>query len=99
MRGQEGRLALEVRDNGPGIPADVRERVFDPFFTTRASAGIGLGLFLVEGIVRAHAGSVTLGASGGQGGEGASFRLDLPLEVASDQGEGPATPLARVAAG
>jgi hypothetical protein len=68
-------------------------------FTTRASAGIGLGLFLVEGIVRAHAGSVTLGASGGQGGEGASFRLDLPLEVASDQGEGPATPLARVAAG
>jgi two-component system, NtrC family, sensor histidine kinase HydH len=66
---------ITVSDNGPGIPEEQREQVFDPFFTKR-SGGIGLGLSVVRQIVQAHHGSIrastsTLG--------GAEFRILLPL--------------------
>ena len=51
-----------VADNGPGIPESARERVFQPFFTTR-SRGTGLGLAIVQKIVVTHNGRVTAGAS------------------------------------
>jgi signal transduction histidine kinase len=51
--------AVAISDNGPGIPADIRTRIFDPFFTTRGTAGgIGLGLYVVEGVVRGYGGRV-----------------------------------------
>ena len=53
-----GRMHLVIEDNGPGIPADVVERVFNPFFTTKHS-GTGLGLAIVHRIVEAHGGSIT----------------------------------------
>ena len=53
---------VSVEDNGPGIPAAVREKVFQPFFTTR-SRGTGLGLAIVQKIVVIHRGRVTLGTS------------------------------------
>jgi signal transduction histidine kinase len=66
---------ISVTDNGPGIPTALRERVFQPFFTTKRD-GTGLGLALVQKIIVFHNGRVTV-ASSPQGG--ASFPVTLPL--------------------
>jgi signal transduction histidine kinase len=72
-------VRLEVRDRGPGVPADMREKIFTPFFTTREK-GTGLGLAFVREIVREHGGEVSVAdAEGG----GAVFRIDLPDEAAA----------------
>lgn len=68
-------LELAVRDDGPGIPEESIARVFEPFFTTK-STGRGLGLSVVEGIVRAHGGSIRLRSHPGLGTD---FRIYLPL--------------------
>lgn len=74
----EGRSALHaiitVRDTGPGIPVDVRERMFNPFFTTR-NEGTGLGLAIVHRIVDAHCGRVTVSDAE----PGAVVELALPV--------------------
>jgi len=57
---------FEVSDNGPGIPGDVRLRIFEPFFSTRFQ-GRGLGLPVVVGIVRAHGGALKLSSEPGRG--------------------------------
>jgi signal transduction histidine kinase len=73
----DARTVIDVEDNGPGVDPGLRSRIFDPFFTTRGNAGgIGLGLFVVEGIVRAHGGSVAIDDA--PGGRGARFRVTLP---------------------
>ena len=66
-----------MRDDGPGIPEELRARVFEPFFTTRRdSGGTGLGLSVSLGIAESHGGSLVVDeATGG----GASFRLQLPI--------------------
>jgi two-component system, NtrC family, sensor histidine kinase HydH len=69
-----GRVAFEVSDDGPGIPADLREQIFTPFFTTR-DGGTGLGLALVQRVVQAHKGRVTVAS---QVGRGTTFRVELP---------------------
>ncbi|MDD2767497.1 MAG: sensor histidine kinase [Methylococcus sp.] len=69
-------LSIEVNDDGPGIPAENRPKVFDPFFTTR-DGGIGLGLTVTRQIVAAHGGSIVAEAS--EWG-GARFRVTLPLK-------------------
>lgn len=71
---QSGRVALEVRDTGPGIAANVAGQVFQPFVTTKAS-GMGLGLAICRSIVEAHGGSLSFAPA--EGG-GAVFRVDLP---------------------
>jgi signal transduction histidine kinase len=58
---------LTVRDEGSGMPADVAARAFEPFFTTRAGVGIGLGLPIVSGIVERHGGTVALDTAPGRG--------------------------------
>ncbi|CAO4165037.1 histidine kinase [Methylorubrum populi] len=68
----DGRVAVEVADNGPGIPDTVRAQVFDPFFTTK-SEGLGLGLAISRGIVEEGGG--TLGLRSGP--EGTIFRMEL----------------------
>jgi signal transduction histidine kinase len=73
-------VAITVCDNGPGVPRELGGRIFDPFFTTReAGGGVGLGLFVVEGVVRGFGGKVALiDAPGTKGATGACFRIDLP---------------------
>jgi two-component system, cell cycle sensor histidine kinase and response regulator CckA len=78
----EGDQALiEVSDDGPGIPADVIDKIFDPFFTTKpVGEGTGLGLATVYGIVKQSDGWIAVAS---RPGEGASFRIFLPVHVAS----------------
>ena len=66
---------ISVIDNGPGIPPALRERVFQPFFTTKRN-GTGLGLALVQKIIVFHNGRITVAAAPHGG---ASFQLTLPL--------------------
>lgn len=68
-------LSIEVRDTGPGIPADKQSAIFEPFFTTKEE-GSGLGLWIVQQIISAHGGAVE--AANAPGG-GALFVLHLPL--------------------
>lgn len=71
---REGAVAtLIVRDDGPGVPADVRPRIFEALFTTKAK-GNGLGLALCRRIAEAHGGTVTLEDSE----RGAAFRVVIP---------------------
>jgi two-component system sensor histidine kinase FlrB len=82
-RAAGGRAQIVVSDNGPGVPAHIRERIFEPFFTTRA-LGNGIGLAVVRSVVEAHQGSVCLAdcSAGGlpNNGGGAAFIIDLPAE-------------------
>jgi signal transduction histidine kinase len=73
----EGSLVVEVADDGPGVPLDVRDRIFSPFFTTKAR-GSGLGLAIVKKIVDAHDGRLDL-ESRPEGGT--VFRVMLPVAV------------------
>ncbi len=74
-RAAPDRAQIVVSDNGPGVPAHIRERIFEPFFTTRAR-GNGIGLAIVKSVVEAHRGSVRLAESS----RGATFVIDLPAE-------------------
>lgn len=74
---EEGRALLEVHDNGPGIPPDQRERVFQPLYSTKPD-GSGLGLLSVTHCARAHGGKATAVES--ELG-GACFRVDLGRAV------------------
>jgi two-component system sensor histidine kinase PilS (NtrC family) len=70
-------LRLMVSDTGPGVPEDVVEHIFDPFFTRRAG-GTGLGLALVQRAVEAHSGAVFVDNAPPGSGRGATFTLYLP---------------------
>jgi signal transduction histidine kinase/CheY-like chemotaxis protein len=75
---ERGGVAVEVRDTGPGIPADHLEQVFDPFFTTKApDEGSGLGLMICHRIVTDHDGTIEVCS---REGEGATFTVRLPVE-------------------
>ncbi len=77
----EGTLALRVEDDGPGVPPEDRERIFERFHQVDASSsrsheGVGLGLSLSRELVELHGGEITVGDSPAGG---ASFRVTLPL--------------------
>ena len=75
IRSEGGRGLVEVRDAGPGVPPEDRDRIFEPFFTGRED-GTGLGLFVSYGIVERHGGSIEVGEAP-EGG--ARFTVSLPL--------------------
>ena len=73
---REGDLVVvEISDNGPGVPHEIRDRLFRPFTTINKTTGIGLGLAISAEIVRAHHGRISLLD---REGSGATFRVTLP---------------------
>jgi two-component system, OmpR family, sensor kinase len=97
LRREDDRAVLEVRDHGPGLPADAGDRVFDRFWRTeggrsRGRGGSGLGLAIVKAIVQAHHGEVH--AANAPGG-GAIFRVTLPIMQVGRHAGRPEEPAAR----
>lgn len=80
LEARERRAELRVRDNGPGVSASMRARLFEPFQTEKPN-GVGIGLALARKIALAHGGDVVLEDSAPPG-RGATFLLTLPLENA-----------------
>ncbi|MBN1475292.1 FHA domain-containing protein [Candidatus Sumerlaeota bacterium] len=74
----EGQLCVSISDSGPGIPAALTQRIFEPFFSTKGSKGTGLGLAVAHKTVREHGGDLTLESTEG---EGTTFRVILPLSA------------------
>jgi signal transduction histidine kinase len=74
---RDGRSFLSVRDNGPGVPAELRARIFEPFFSTKSgeSSPRGIGLAIVDRAARRHGAQVELIS---EPGEGAEFRVLFP---------------------
>lgn len=78
-RAEQRDVVLDVEDTGPGIPAEIRERVFEPFFSTKpAGKGSGIGLSVSRSIIEGYAGTLQLADSSGSG---ARFVIRLPIEV------------------
>ena len=71
----EQKIEINFADNGPGIDESVRDKIFEPFYTTR-SEGTGLGLAVVEAVIRSHGGKIKLSAPSGKG---TCFQITLPL--------------------
>ena len=79
----EGRARIEIEDNGPGVPAEMRDRIFDPFVTTKdVGSGTGLGLAVCRGIIEGASGHIYVDA---QYTNGARFVLDLPAGTRADE--------------
>jgi len=75
--GKANRLTVTIRDNGRGIPADILDKVTDPFYTTRTTRRVGLGLSLFREASRRCEGEFAIRSREGEGTEvSASFRLD-----------------------
>src|SRR5205823_576457 len=85
-----GRVIVEIKDTGQGIPSDLMPRIFDPFFTTKpAGRGIGLGLSICRDIVTSLGGEITAESAPGHG---TTVRVSLPSSgVRSSRNQG-ATP-------
>jgi two-component system, NtrC family, sensor kinase len=76
---------VEVSDTGCGIPAENLERIFRPFFTTKAAGvGSGLGLSVCQRIITMHGGDITVES---QPGRGTTFRIALPVHSAGENPE------------
>ncbi len=76
---QDSRLQLQFSDNGMGMPDDVRQKIFEPFFSTKGAHGTGLGLSVSYSIIERHAGSISVIS---EPGNGTTFMIDLPAVVA-----------------
>ena len=82
---QDRNFVIAVRDNGKGIPEDIRPRVFEPFFTTKpVGRGTGLGLSISYGIMKAHGGSIDFSSESGKGTE---FVLTIPAMTIPTEAE------------
>jgi signal transduction histidine kinase len=75
---ENGRILLEIIDTGVGIKAEMKEKIFEPFFSTR-SGGSGLGLPTAKRIIDAHDGKLTVESTPGHG---TAFTINLPAVAA-----------------
>jgi len=76
---EEEFVRIHIRDNGPGIPPEVQDRIFVPFFTTKKT-GTGIGLSLAQKIVHAHGGVLDMDSEVGKGTE---FIIKIPMRHGS----------------
>lgn len=72
---KKDRLLIKITDNGPGIPDEIKEKIFKPFFTTKTT-GTGLGLAMVKRVIEAHAGNIFFQS----GPKGTLFNIEIPLK-------------------
>ena len=72
---RDGSVIAEVIDDGVGMPPEIRDRLFEPFFSTKGEGGSGLGLSIVSGIVDRHGGTMVVESAAGKG---TTFRLTFP---------------------
>ncbi len=70
----DGTLLISIRDSGPGIPQETKNRIFDAFYTTKTD-GTGLGLSIVKGVIDKHGGSIRAEC---ELGEGTGFHIEIP---------------------
>jgi len=77
-------VAVTVADSGPGIAPQYREKIWEPFFTTKSETGTGLGLWLVEETVRKNGGSIRMRTASSATQHGTVFRLLLPFQPPSN---------------
>src|SRR6476619_1177328 len=76
IKKMDDNVLISVKDNGPGIPQKILDKIFQPFFTTKpAGQGTGLGLSLAYDIIKAHGGEIKVET---KEGEGADFIIQLP---------------------
>jgi PAS domain S-box-containing protein len=75
-------VALNVADNGAGIAQDVLPKVFDAFFTTRATVGTGIGLFIAKNFIEGHGGQISIESHTQPEKHGTTVRIFLPLHTA-----------------
>ena len=73
----EAGATVEIMDNGPGISPENRSRIFQPFFTTKGQSGTGLGLWVSQGIIRKHAGTIDIDSRTEGPNHGATARVFL----------------------
>ncbi len=81
-----GRVFASVSDDGVGIPPDVREKVFQPFYTTKGKRGSGLGLSISCGIIERHEGEIMVES---EQGHGSTFTIYLPVANGKPKAEAP----------
>jgi signal transduction histidine kinase len=74
-------VRIQVRDTGPGIPEDIRHRLFEPF-VSRRSGGSGLGLAIVQRAIEAHRGAIFVESAPGAG---TTFTIYLPARDAAEE--------------
>jgi len=86
--GEADILVLELADEGPGVPPEIRATLFEPFVTARKKGGTGLGLAVARRFVEDHGGAIELVAAAPDGPGGARFRVTIPLGTAAQAGEG-----------
>lgn len=80
---QDHNVKIEIIDNGTGMPPDVLDQIFQPFFTTKkVGEGTGLGLSIVQRIVREHGGEIKVQS---RVGLGTKFTILLPIEMSTQQ--------------
>jgi two-component system, NtrC family, sensor kinase len=72
-------VVFTIHDDGPGIPKELRNRVMEPFFTTKELKGTGLGLWLANSLVMKHRGTLRFRSRRASGGHGTCFRVFLPI--------------------
>jgi PAS domain S-box-containing protein len=88
VRSREDGALITFTDNGPGVPAEIRDKIFDPFFTTK-TRGTGLGLPITRKNIEAHGGLLSLAA---RARKGSTFTIFLPWEGRSPMMGAPPTP-------
>jgi len=73
----DGSVTIEIEDNGPGIPDEMKDKILQPFFTTKKGTdGAGLGLSITNDIIKAHGGNLSIQSDSG----GSNFVIALPAK-------------------